>query len=88
MRCLLVRIERKSAKMKSAERKSDTRRKIQLGGLVIKAGIENEATATILGLLLDAAEKLNNSNRQHVNKLRTDFKIKGDIALTKEKELL
>ncbi len=74
--------------MKSAERKSDTRRKIQLGGLVIKAGIENEATATILGLLLDAAEKLNNSNRQHVNKLRTDFKIKGDIALTKEKELL
>ncbi len=74
--------------MRFLERKSDTRRKIQLGGLVIKAGLDSETTATILGLLLDAAEKLNNSNRQYVDKLRTDFKIKGDIALTREKELL
>ncbi len=70
--------------MKFTERKTDTRRKIQLGGLVIKAGLENETTATILGLLLDAAENLQSKNSEN---LRTSFKIKGDIALTREKEL-
>ncbi len=73
--------------MRFAERKSDTRRKIQLGGLVIKAGLDSETTATIFGLLLDAAEKLNNPNKQYVDKLRTDFKIKGDIALTRDTEM-
>ncbi len=73
--------------MKFTERKSDTRRKIQLGGLVIKAGLESETTSTIFGLLLDAAEKLNNSNKQYVDKLRNDFKIKGDIALTRDTEM-
>lgn len=68
--------------MRFSERKSDTRRKIQLGGLVIKSCLENETTATILGLLLDAAEKLNSKD---ADKFRNDFKIKGDIALTKEK---
>jgi hypothetical protein len=67
--------------MKSHERKSDTRRKIQLGGLVIKAGLEGETTATLLGVLLDAAEKLNSKS---ADKIRSDFKIKGDIALTNE----
>ncbi len=66
------------------ERKTDTRRKIQLGGLVIKAGLENETTATILGLLLEAAEKLQSKS---ADKFRNNFKIKGDIELTREKQL-
>jgi hypothetical protein len=39
-------------------RKADTRHKIQLGGLVIKAGLGDEAAAVILGALLTAAEDL------------------------------
>jgi hypothetical protein len=39
-------------------RKADTRRKIQLGGLVIKAGIAGESTAVLLGLLLETGKKL------------------------------
>ena len=84
MRALLFRMNRQYSKMRFSERKSDTRRKIQLGGLVIKAGLENETTATILGLLLDAVEKLQSKNS---DKFRNDFRIKGDIALTNEQKV-
>jgi hypothetical protein len=39
-------------------RKLDTRRKIQLGGLIVKAGLDEEPAAVLLGLLLEAAQKL------------------------------
>ncbi len=39
-------------------RKLDTRHKIQLGGLVIKAGLGEEERAVILGALIEAANKL------------------------------
>ena len=39
-------------------RKLDTRRKIQLGGLMIKAGLAGEPADVLLGLLLEAAERL------------------------------
>ena len=38
------------------DRKADTRRKIQLGGLIVKAGLDEEPAAVLLGLLLEAAE--------------------------------
>jgi hypothetical protein len=37
--------------MSTEERKRDTRRKIQFGGLVIKAGLGSEELAVILGML-------------------------------------
>ena len=43
------------------QRKHDTRRKIQMGGLVIKAGLgslHDEDKAILLGILMDAAAKL------------------------------
>jgi hypothetical protein len=40
------------------ERKRDTREKIQLGGLVIKAGLKNQDKALILGALIDATERI------------------------------
>ena len=40
-------------------RRQDTRNKIQLGGLVIKAGLAEEETAIILGALVLAAEAIN-----------------------------
>ena len=42
----------------SEARKKDTREKIQLGGLVIKAGIGGLPPAVILGVLLDGADRV------------------------------
>ena len=39
-------------------RKADTRNKIQLGGLIVKAGLGDEPAAVLLGLLLAAARTL------------------------------
>jgi hypothetical protein len=44
--------------MTSAERKADTRRKIQLGGLIIKAGLTTEEPAVLLGMLTAGARVL------------------------------
>ena len=44
------------------ERRQDTRRKIQLGGLVIKAGLADEQPAVILGLLTAAKRVLSGQN--------------------------
>lgn len=39
-------------------RKKATREKIELGGLIVKAGLRFERRALLLGLLIDAAERL------------------------------
>jgi len=41
------------------ERNADTRRKIELGGLVIKAGLATEEAAVLLGMLASGARVLN-----------------------------
>lgn len=45
-------------------RKAETRQKIQLGGLVVKAGLADEPAALILGALLAAAEALAGPNAE------------------------
>ncbi len=42
----------------SDDRKKDTREKIQLGGLIVKAGLRYEKRALLLGLLLDGARRI------------------------------
>ena len=42
----------------SEARKKDTREKIQLGGLIVKAGLRWEKRALLLGILIDAAARL------------------------------
>ncbi|HVN27024.1 MAG TPA: conjugal transfer protein TraD [Candidatus Binataceae bacterium] len=44
--------------MTTDERKADTRRKIQLGGLVIKAGLAAEDAVVLLGMLASGARVL------------------------------
>lgn len=44
----------------SSERKRDTREKIQLGGLVVKAGLRSADRAIILGALIDLARRADN----------------------------
>lgn len=60
-------------------RREDTRRKIQLGGLVIKAGIGDYSPSVILGALTLAARALNGPNAD-VAKAR--FEAAGDEAFS------
>ncbi|ATN37839.1 conjugal transfer protein TraD (plasmid) [Rhizobium sp. ACO-34A] len=39
-------------------RKKDTREKIELGGLIVKAGLRYEKRALLLGLLIDAGRRI------------------------------
>ena len=71
-------------RLKTLERKQDTRRKIALGGLIKKAGLDNEPTAVLLGLLLEAQEKL---NHKAADRVREHWRIMGDIALTESLRL-
>jgi hypothetical protein len=73
------RMEASLAKLKLKERKADTRRKIQLGGLVIKANIADEAAAVILGILIDAAQEMG-ANEQ----LKENYRAIGDAAFKED----
>ncbi|MBY3258873.1 type IV conjugative transfer system coupling protein TraD [Rhizobium laguerreae] len=44
--------------MTSEARKKDTREKIELGGLIVKAGLRYEKRALLLGALIDAARRI------------------------------
>lgn len=39
-------------------RRQDTREKIELGGLIVKAGLRYEKRALLLGLLIDAGSRI------------------------------
>ena len=54
----ITRLERNLALDKVKQRKADTRRKIEFGGLVIKAGMGEYSKDIILGALIDAVEAL------------------------------
>ncbi len=58
---LLAKFERQLSLLKMKERKRDTRRKIELGGLVIKAKMDGYPKSIILGALIDALEQLENN---------------------------
>jgi hypothetical protein len=45
-------------KMTTEARKKDTREKIELGGLIVKAGLRYEKRALLLGLLIDASKRI------------------------------
>jgi len=47
---------------RNEDRKKDTREKIQLGGLVIKAGLRHVDKAVLLGWLMELPERLNDAD--------------------------
>lgn len=71
----LARLERKYALERVKARKKDTRRKIELGGLVIKAKIHHYPKDIILGALIDALFQIETDEATY--KL---FKLKGQAA--------
>ena len=54
-------LERKLAIEKIKERKKQTRRKIELGGLVIKAKMDEFQKDIILGVLINARKEIQNN---------------------------
>ncbi|NTJ45314.1 type IV conjugative transfer system coupling protein TraD [Agrobacterium larrymoorei] len=50
--------------MTTDERKKDTREKIQLGGLIVKAGLRYEKRALLLGLLIDASRRIRSDDAE------------------------
>lgn len=64
-------------------RKQDTRNKIQLGGLVIKAGLGEEETAVIFGALLLTAEAINGPEGEAAKRR---FRREGDRVFSAEQQ--
>ncbi|MDQ0995981.1 hypothetical protein QFZ34_001158 [Phyllobacterium ifriqiyense] len=48
----------------SEARRQDTRGKIELGGLIVKAGLRYEKRALLLGLLIDAGIRLADDEKE------------------------
>ena len=67
--------------MKTLERKEDTRQKIQLGGLVKKAGLAEESKAVLLGIFLEAMDALSSEQGSEV---RSRWRLRGDFVFTQE----
>ena len=67
--------------MTSDARKKDTREKIELGGLIVKAGLRYEKRALLLGMLIDAAERARASEAE-----RDRFAALGTKAFSDERE--
>lgn len=70
----LARCEKSLALEKLKNRRADTRRKIQLGGLVIKAGMDGYNKSVILGALDQALHYLKQDS-EHLHLLER----KGDL---------
>lgn len=63
--------------IKIMDRKLDTRNKIELGGLIIKAGLGNYSKAIILGLLIEAKSNIE-TNSQALD----HYQVLGDLEFT------
>lgn len=61
-------------------RKKDTREKIQLGGLIVKAGLRYEKRALLLGLLADGAARILEDEAERKRLLAIGEKALGDEA--------
>jgi hypothetical protein len=65
----------------SEARKKDTREKIELGGLIVKAGLRYEKRALLLGMLIDGAGRVraNDTERERLTAI-------GAKAFSNERE--
>ena len=66
--------------MTTQHRKQVTHEKIQLGGLVVKAGLRDAEKALILGALIEVADAIENNDLAKIK----DWHSKGDTAFTSE----
>ncbi len=59
------------------ERKKDAREKIALGGLIAKAGMRYEKRALLLGLLLDAKQRIGGDEAERARLMEIGEKAFG-----------
>lgn len=71
----IARLERSQAMQKIKKRKLETRKKIQLGGLVTKAGMNTYPKDVILGALIDSKQQIESNNDE-----KRFFELKGRAA--------
>lgn len=64
----------------SEARKKDTREKIELGGLIVKAGLRYEKRALLLGLLIDAAHRIKSDESERSRLAEIGARAFGDDA--------
>ena len=83
---LLAKFERQLAFLKMKERKRDTRKKIELGGLVIKAKMDGYPKSVILGALIDALEQIeNNAGAESLFQSKGEAAFMGYLETNKQK---
>src|SRR5262245_15100693 len=70
LRAAMARLERMSRNATSTARRQDTREKIELGGLIVKAGLRLEKRAVLLGALIELQQRLR-SDESERNRLTT-----------------
>lgn len=63
---------------KSDARKKDTREKIELGGLIVKAGLRYEKRAVLLGALIELAQRLNGDEQERTRLAELGAEAFGD----------
>ena len=62
----------------SGARKKDTREKIQLGGLIAKAGLRYEKRALLLGLLIDGSSRIESDQAERARLMAIGMKAFAD----------
>jgi hypothetical protein len=62
----------------SDARKKDTREKIELGGLIVKAGLRYEKRALLLGALVDLRHRLNSDAGERARLIALGAEAFGD----------
>lgn len=65
---MLERADKMSRRTISEDRKRDARQKIELGGLIVKAGLREADRAVLLGALIELSE--HSSNKEEWSRLR------------------
>ena len=80
LQAALARLERMSRTTTSDTRKKDTREKIELGGLIVKAGLRYEKRALLMGLLIDAADRIRGDETERARLLALGEKAFVDGA--------
>ena len=68
--------------MKLVDRRQDAHEKIKLGGLVVKANLRDESKDVILGILLDASEKITGNEKE---KYLEYYRIIGEKEFLKDR---
>lgn len=66
---------------KEKARKADVHRKIKLGGLVVKSGLDNLSTTELLGLLLEAKTRV-----EQEASCTSHWQMLGDKAMLEDTE--